>query len=63
MRVQIHELDVHLLERALSQQVTLDPAERLVRVVKGLLNQTELFTLILIQASRHGVVLFQTLER
>ena len=63
VRVQVHELDVHLLERPLRQQVALDPAQRLVRVVVRLLDEPELLPLLLVQADGGGVLLLQALER
>ena len=63
MRVQVHELDAHLLERALRQQVPLDARKRLVRVVERLLDQTQLLALALVQLGGDGEVLLQTLQR
>ena len=50
VRVEVHELDRHLLERALRQQVALDAGERLVRVVVRLLDQAKLLALRLVEA-------------
>lgn len=40
----------------------LDPGESLVRVVISLFNQTQLFSLLLIQAHCHRVLLLQALQ-
>ena len=63
VRVQVHELDGHLLEGALRQKVALDAGESLVRVVVGLLDQPQLLALLLVQADGHGVLLLEALER
>ena len=44
----------HLFEGSLRQQMTLDPGERLVRVVIGLLDQTQLLSLGLVQSALHA---------
>ena len=63
VRVEVHELDGHLLEGALREQVALDARERLVRVVVGLLDEAELLTLRLVEARRGRVALLEPLER
>ena len=45
MRVQDHQLNAHLLDRALLQQVALDSTERLMRAVVRLLDKPQLFSL------------------
>ena len=58
----VEELNTRLLERALGEQETLDTRQTLVRVVIGLLNQCQLLTLRLIQATLDGVRFLQFLE-
>mmetsp|Transcript_100146 Transcript_100146/g.251032 ORF Transcript_100146/g.251032 Transcript_100146/m.251032 type:complete len:367 (+) Transcript_100146:3702-4802(+) len=60
--VHVLELNRHLLEGTLSQQVPLDAAQRLMRIVVGLLDQTQLLTLLLVQPRLHGVLLLQPLQ-
>mmetsp|Transcript_889 Transcript_889/g.2132 ORF Transcript_889/g.2132 Transcript_889/m.2132 type:complete len:706 (-) Transcript_889:1206-3323(-) len=62
VRVHVLELDGHLLEGSLSEQVALDPAESLVGIVVGLLNKAQLLTLLLVQACLHRVLLLQPLQ-
>ena len=50
--VQVHELERHLLERALREQVTFDTREGVVRVVVGLLDQAKLLTLRLVESEK-----------
>ena len=63
VRVHVHKLDLHLLERALREQVTLDAAERFVRVVVRLLHEPELLSLRLVESVLHRVRLLEPLER
>mmetsp|Transcript_10204 Transcript_10204/g.41240 ORF Transcript_10204/g.41240 Transcript_10204/m.41240 type:complete len:678 (+) Transcript_10204:3871-5904(+) len=63
VRVEVHELDANLLERPLREEVSLDPRQRLVRVIESLLNQTELLALRLVETRRDGVVLLEPLQR
>lgn len=51
-----------LLECALRQEQSLDPGETLVRIVVGLFDESELFTLGRIQAPLHAIGLLQLLE-
>mmetsp|Transcript_8730 Transcript_8730/g.18587 ORF Transcript_8730/g.18587 Transcript_8730/m.18587 type:complete len:747 (-) Transcript_8730:2392-4632(-) len=60
--VEVHELDGHLLELALSQQVALDALQSLVRVVVGLLHKPQLLPLLLVEAHRHHVLLLEPLQ-
>ena len=61
--VLVHKLDGHLLEGALGQQLALDAADGLVRVVVGLLNEAHLLALRLVEARLDGVRLAQALQR
>jgi len=63
VRIQIHELDADLFEGALRQQVTLYSRQSLVGVVVGLLDETQLFSLALIQSRLDRVCLFQPFQR
>mmetsp|Transcript_7034 Transcript_7034/g.20668 ORF Transcript_7034/g.20668 Transcript_7034/m.20668 type:complete len:555 (-) Transcript_7034:1166-2830(-) len=63
VRVQVHELDAHLLEGPLRQQVALHARQRLVRVVVGLLDEAQLLALVLVQAGVDAVVLLEALQR
>ena len=63
VRVEIHKLDANLLERALREQVSLDPRKRLVRVIERLLDQAQLLALRLVKSRRHRVILLEPLER
>eukprot|EP00123_Amoebidium_parasiticum_P018099 comp24100_c1_seq1/m.43516 comp24100_c1_seq1/g.43516 ORF comp24100_c1_seq1/g.43516 comp24100_c1_seq1/m.43516 type:complete len:578 (+) comp24100_c1_seq1:3557-5290(+) len=60
--VEIHELDLDLLEGPLGQQVTLDARQRLVRVVVCLLHKPKLLTLGLIEATCDAVCLLQPFQ-
>mmetsp|Transcript_33281 Transcript_33281/g.109100 ORF Transcript_33281/g.109100 Transcript_33281/m.109100 type:complete len:1053 (+) Transcript_33281:4096-7254(+) len=62
VRVHVLELNRDLLEGTLRQQVALDAAQSLMRIVVGLLDETQLLTLRLVQARLHGVLLLQPLE-
>ena len=59
----MHELDGHLFEGTLREQVALDARERLVRVVVGLLDQAELLALRLVEPRGGRVRLLEPLER
>mmetsp|Transcript_4532 Transcript_4532/g.13244 ORF Transcript_4532/g.13244 Transcript_4532/m.13244 type:complete len:1314 (+) Transcript_4532:2393-6334(+) len=61
--VEVHELDAHLLEGALREEVALDAVERLVGVVVGLLDEAQLLALGLVEPRLDGVVLLEALER
>ena len=54
MTVEIHELDADFLEGALGEQMTFDTGQRLVRIVVGLLDQSQFLTLRLIQTRLHA---------
>mmetsp|Transcript_14739 Transcript_14739/g.38930 ORF Transcript_14739/g.38930 Transcript_14739/m.38930 type:complete len:664 (+) Transcript_14739:435-2426(+) len=62
VRVHVLELDRDLLEGALCEQVAFDAAQSLMRIVVGLLDETQLLTLRLVQARLHGVLLLQPLQ-
>lgn len=59
--VKIHKLNSNLLEGTLSQQLSFDSREGLVRIVVGLFNETKLFPLALVQATLHTVGFLQPL--
>mmetsp|Transcript_6161 Transcript_6161/g.24641 ORF Transcript_6161/g.24641 Transcript_6161/m.24641 type:complete len:696 (-) Transcript_6161:121-2208(-) len=61
--VHVHELQAHLLEGALREQVALDAAECLVRVVVRLLDEAQLLALVLVEANGEAVDLLEALER
>ena len=60
--VHVLELNGHLLEGTLREQVALDSRESLVRIVVGLLDQTQLLSLLLVQACLDGVLLLEPLQ-
>ena len=62
MRVEVHELHAHLLKGALGEQVALDAVEGLVRILECLLDEGELFPLVLVQPRLDGVGLLESLE-
>ena len=53
MTVEIHELNASLFKSTLSEQVTLDTGQGLVRIVIGLLDQTQFLTLRLVETRLH----------
>ncbi len=53
----------HLLEAAVGEQVALDALQRLMGVVIRLLNQTQLFTLCLVEPVCHDILLLEALQR
>ena len=63
VRVQVQELQAHVLEHVLRQQVPLDLLQRVVRVVEPVLDQRQLVALQLVHAARAVVVLPQSLQR
>ena len=60
--VQVHELNAHLFEGSLGEQVPLDTGQGLVRVVVSLLDQPQLLALTLVQTTLHTVRLLQPLQ-
>lgn len=62
MGVQVHKLDADFLEGSMTEQMPLDPRESLVGIVIGLLDESQLLSLRLVQARLHAVCLFQSLQ-
>lgn len=52
----------YLLESPLGEQVPLDSGQSLVGVVIGLFHQAQLFSLLLVEAHSHCVLLLQALQ-
>ena len=63
VRVHVHELDRHLLEGALRQEMALDARQAVVRPVVRRLDQAQLLALRLVQAALDAVRLLEPLER
>ena len=62
MRIQVHELDAHFLERSVAEKMPLDSGKSLMWVIVCLLNQSELFSLRLIEARLDRIGLFQPFQ-
>mmetsp|Transcript_6179 Transcript_6179/g.20144 ORF Transcript_6179/g.20144 Transcript_6179/m.20144 type:complete len:665 (-) Transcript_6179:1552-3546(-) len=63
VRVQVHELQRHLLEGPLRQEVPFNARQRFVGIVVGLLDEPQLLPLVLIQPRVDPVVLLEPLQR
>ena len=63
VRVQVQELQPHVLEHVLRHQVPLDLLQRLMGVVEAVFDQRQLVALQLVHAARAVVVLAQPLQR
>lgn len=53
--IEVHEFNSHFLERSLSQQMSLDARESLVRVVVRLFNQPQFLALALVQTALDAI--------